>query len=257
MNPTVKYRALVYLLLTVVLALNTTPAFARGYLNAYTAADEDIRQYLQQKYQVVDLEINSSDDNLYGSRRSLFLSGDLTPPSAAGLDSKDARGIAQAFLREERDFLGLTPDIELRERIKTSPRMPGTEDTGTSLAYYHYIHGVKLALGWTTLHVSKEGKIVSVSVDLVPLSTEMLDAAKKPRLDKQAVHRLVKEDPSGVKFKDNPNAKTMHAHTIESTELLIPNPPYVIWEVHPTGQWDYVVDGFSGKILRKLNLVDY
>lgn len=64
----------------------------------------------------------------------------------------------------------------------------------------------------------------------------MLDAVRKPRLDTQAIHRGgVKEARAGANRVGAGGGMNFivikTSYPEESTELLIPKPPYIVWDI--------------------------
>lgn len=169
-----------------------------------------------------------------------------------------ARAVAEAFLQEEAELLGITHMEEIREvKIRTGT---GRRGDYTIVYYGRYINDLELEHMSIQMTVGQDEKITSVSADLVPAPPELYAAVTRPTLTESDIRKIVLADlaADAASPETDPIARARirrdspHYPDPEQMELrkhLIGSSPYVVW--HVKAVWAYTVDAFTGKILTK------
>jgi hypothetical protein len=237
-----------------VLIMLTSGALAQpDTLSVFTTRQAELHQYLDRKYLIERIDIQSREHRLWGQTRNLWMKGALTPPLAAGLAARtasEARHIAQAFFSEEATLLGLTPISEMREKIR--PGDPTDERGNTHLRYHHYLGGVRLEGTETLIHIRANGAISSITAGIAPISPELLTALTQPTLPEPEIRLVIKRDlqASGL----DPRRVTH----LELEKVAIGASPYVLWKAR-VGDFacEYTMNAFSGQILEKMSTIRF
>lgn len=232
------------------------PAMAK---NAFALESNEvaIKQHLTKHgHKIKEIYVDDRKDWQIGAYRSLYVKGDLTPQNleaSAKSDgaAKKARVAARAFLKEQAELYGLTPQSDMRE----APESPAgvVDDMGhTHLPYKHYINGLAVLGSGALFHVSPESKITHIDVSIVPITPELIEAVNKPTLDEAAIRAVIQKDLNA------PSSEIRYYFSAE--KLALPVAPYVTYTVSANagkGTFDYSINAFTGEIIWKRGAISY
>lgn len=243
-----------HIVIILLICFMTSPSVWAKGPSGLNAGKTEIEHYLRGKYKIKDVVIEDQKDH-HGLSRTLHLgiarNNDLTPPALAAQGdhaTKDPRAVAKAFFMEEANLFELTPDSEMKEKVRPTS-LTNTEGY-ISLSYEHYLNGLRLEGAGAGVTFGPTGAIVRATALVVDITPALLQAVKSSNLPKTEIRRAIKKDliASGL----NPD-KVTH---LEDEKYATPMPPYVVWEVRMVGNGleyalEYVVDAFTGQILKK------
>ena len=267
-----KFKHVAFLLL-LLLGFASADALAKGP-SAMNPDKGEVERYLHGKYKIKGTLIQEREDAYQGLGhwRSISLEGDLTsndvtPPAARNVQTgKDlrtrARAIARIFLAEEADLLSLTPISEMREasiseEIIEKPSLgPDAFGIHVGIGYDHYLNGLRLDGTRMGMRIGPTGKILSFNAYVVDITPALLLAVKQPGLPQVEIRRSIKKDL--IAHGLDPD-KVTH---LEDEKYAIPMPPYVVWKALMVGEdleyaLEYVIDAFTGQIIRKNSSLQY
>ncbi len=225
----------------------TTDKSLKGY-----KLPPNLKKYFIGKYkdQIDDISSNLQETP-QGPRGTMYISGHIKTNITASTRENDpdsARRIAQAFLKDEVELLGLTDLNELREEsIKTDIGRGGAI---THVYYERYIGN--FALDGATLHivVGPDNTITYTRASLVPAPGELYKAVAKKTISEDDVRQLIEKDlgSKGIALSD--------VLMTDIKQYAMSSQPYVVWKLNvvtKTGsdRWKYVIDAINTKIVSK------
>jgi hypothetical protein len=217
---------------------------------------------------------------------SLLVQEPKQPPGSAKGDTplERARSVTRAILDQEAGPLDLPDLTELREM---DPVLK--PDGFIGIGYQRYIGGVQLAFMNLYFRFNGDGTLYQMEGSLLPVPPELREAVQRERLSADQIKWIVAAD-LGWPVKQPPEAdgqsgrpvgppqtflRLTNAQILEMMEqtraapvqrettkidepvlMAYPKPPHLRWGVMAsppigTERWSYLVDGFTGEILRK------
>jgi fungalysin/thermolysin propeptide len=244
-------RKIIMTLLTAVLFMTGQLVFAQDPAVQTQPANSQkpaphLKQYLTEKYQIRDV-ISSLHQTPHGPEGSLNIIGPITPTAIVqgATGAERSRSAAKAFIAEETSLFGILDINELRESD-----MRSDEQGGSHIHYRRYLDDVPLEGMSITVHVGRDEKITSLEAQVVPVSPELSQAAKRETIAESAARTVVDHDlkSAGIDLKN--------VRVLKSEKVAIPSAPYIVWKMDVNvkkgiGRWLYTIDAFTGEMLEK------
>ncbi len=212
----------------------------------------NLKKYFHDKYndQIDDISSNLQETP-QGPRGTMYISGHIKTNITASTHENNpdsARKIAQAFLKDEGELLGLKDLNELREESIRTDIGPGGEIT--HVYYVRYIGN--FPLDGATLHVvvGPDNTITYTRASLVPVPAELYQAVSKKTISEDDVRQIIEKDlrSKGITLSD--------VVITDIKQYAMTSQPYVVWKLNvvtKTGsdRWNYVIDAIRSKIVTK------
>ncbi|SRR6266581_1205603 len=216
----------------------------------------NIKKYLIDKYANIRDLSSSLIETPHGPKGYIHISGNLTPKNfdlilSAEADSQTrARAVATAFMADEAQFLGIKDLGELQERlIETITAYDGEH---TLIKYSRIINGMLYDNAYVDITIGADNTIKFFSAELVPASPELYKAASNRTLTEEQIRNIIQQDI----INSGKNVNEMKFEYI--SKWLQAAAPYVIYTSkvdfgtgNGKGKLNYVIDAFTGQILKK------
>ncbi len=209
----------------------------------------NVKEYLEGKYGKFDDDMSSDViQTEYGPHGVLRVGGNIVMKNIINKGGEHglARAVAEAFLTEEAELLGITDWSEIHEKSVKVGVGYGFNNT-TDIEYQRYIGNLELRGYHINFSIVPDGRIVYMRAGLVPASPELYEAVKKKMLPKQRIEQLVKQDLKNDPPKELRPDWKFDPSKVKFEKYAIADPPYVIWKVYTA--YIYHIDAFTGEIL--------
>jgi len=158
--------------------------------------------------------------------------------------------IAEAFLKENRDVLKITADLDDLKFDKV------TQSLGAStVLFQQYFNGTPIHGAWVTIHINKQNRIFMVKNDTVPVLklSEKIGAAKAGPLPESRIDSIIQK-----KIEEYGTLNT----EIQKETMIYPLKGNLrqAWKVkfgtkEPAASWILFIDGIDGHIIEERNVL--
>jgi len=231
----------------------------------------NLKKHLQEKYKDQIKEVTSNiQETPQGPRGTLGIMGNIKPKNAemitklkndeatirprkiesvSGAKADHARAIADAFLIDEADLLGL-PDLKELREYKISTDM-GHDGEYTEIYYTRYIDDLPLDKTYLHIEIGPDESIMYVNATLIPAPPQLYEAVTRKTVTEEEARSIIEKDLMSKKVE----AANL---VIDIKKYAISSSPYVVWKVAANakrgrGKWEYVLDALTGRVISNLD----